>query len=129
MAYLGKVRLADVAPNHPFSHTCIILGGQRPPKTKQPLPLGQQGVIVAVKWENEDWHAIVIEAPLWCRIRLGERIVAQSEYSHLGKSVPCHWYFNESREYSLKMDYRVDEGFGYDGDIRDVHIVEIASGA
>lgn len=127
MAYLGKVRLADIAPNHPFAHNCIIIGGLRPPKPKPPLPIGQHGVIVAVKWDD-DWHAVLISAARWQRIRQGAKVVSRTKYRREGKTTLCHWIFHEGAKHSLVMDYRADEGLGFNGDIRDATIVELGGG-
>lgn len=124
MAYLGKVRLSDIAPNHPFARPCIILGGLRPPKSKSPLPAGRHGVIVAVKWDD-DWHAIVVSAARWQRIRRGEKVISRTKYWREGKMTWCHWLFDEKAERSLVMDYRTDDGLGFNGDIRDATLVEL----
>lgn len=126
MAYLGKVRLADIAPNHPFAHPCIIIGGLHPLKSKAPLPKGLHGVIVAVKWDD-DWHALVISADRWRRIRHGERVISRTKYWKEGKRIWCHWLFDEGAECSLVMDYREDDGLGFNGDIRDATIVELGA--
>lgn len=77
MTYFGKNDLREIAPNHPFAHTCVIPRGLSSLRLKPQLPRGQHGVIAAVRRED-DWHAIVISPARWHRIRQGEKVLSRA---------------------------------------------------
>lgn len=123
MAYLGKISLRDIAPTHPFAGTSIIIGGQRPPKLKAPLPVGRHGITLSVEWGYHRYY-VKVGSARWRRIRQGETITIRNKQWYEGKPFNCYWFFNMNPEYSLVVDYGEDGGTGFNGNIRDAWIEE-----
>lgn len=120
---LGKANVRDIDPDHPFAHTCIILGGFPAPRHRPPLPIGRHGVTLSVEW-GYNLYSLKIGAARWRSIRQGEAIMIRNKQWYEGKPFNCYWLFNMNSECSLVVDYGEDGGTGFNGDIRDADIEE-----
>jgi hypothetical protein len=125
MAFKGKANLADIAPNHPFAHESIIIGGHLPPPGNLPQVLlprgGSHGVNVSVSWGYE-LHDVHVSARKWKRIRAGEPVMVRSVGWYEGQSFECRWYFDLNAEYTLTVSYGDDGADGFIGNIWDATI-------
>lgn len=125
MAFKEKVKLAEIAPNHPFAHDCIIIGGHLPPPNNLPQALlprgGSHGVNVWVSWGYER-HDVNVSAKKWKRLRTGEPVMVRSVGWYEGQSFECRWYFDLNTEYTLVVSYGDDGADGFIGHIWDATI-------
>lgn len=123
MALKGNVNLADIAPNHPLAHDCIIIGACLPSwGIQQQLPRGgSHGVNGWVSWGYER-HDVHVSARKWKRILAGEPVMVKSIGWYEGKSFTCRWYFDLSAENTLVVRYGDDGADGYIGNIWDADI-------
>jgi hypothetical protein len=128
MAFEGKVNLAEIAPNHPFAHDCIIIGGHQPgwdnPHQEQLPGGGSHGVNIWVSWGYER-HDVNVSARKWKRIRAGESVMVRSTGWYEGQSFECRWYFDLSAENTLVVSYGHDGADGFIGNISDATIEPI----
>ena len=128
MAFKGKVKLAEIAPNHPFAHDCIIIGGHLPPPDNLPQALlprgGSHGVNVWVSWGYER-HDVNVSARKWKRICAGGPVMVRSVGWYEGQSFECRWYFDLNAEYTLIVSYGDDGADGFIGHIWDATIESV----
>lgn len=122
MAYIGKVKLADEAPDHPFAHPTITIGQRRP----TPRPDGKTARLM-VEW-GYDGHWLDLNAEQWYRVRCGEELVVEGlGYVYENHPFQDTWIFN-SGEYELVVLYSGenagDDGVGYNGSLRGAEIEE-----
>lgn len=128
MAYLGRVKFSDIAPNHPFARTCIILGGPpRPPepkpvpKPKEHLPVAEHGVVASFEHQGVRFF-IALDAAQWQNIRQGCTEFLRAKGERDGKPADVFWMFDDSSEPSLLVAYGVDAFRLFTGNIRDAQI-------
>jgi hypothetical protein len=122
MAYLGKIKLSEFCPNHPFAHNQISFVPCA--RAEESLPVGKHGVEVSVSWGYET-HSVKVGIAKWKQIRAGEAIMVKSIGWYEGKSFPCHWYFDLGAEDSLVVCYGDDGGQGFVGHVRSARIEQI----
>lgn len=120
MAYIGKKKLSDLAPDHPFSKPAIHLGGKPPVVHKD----GKAARITAV-W-GYDGHWLELTPEEWYAIRCGEEVFIDGPgYTYEGHDFNDTWIFNGG-EHELVVLYsnENEDGVGYNGSLRGVEIEE-----
>lgn len=123
MGYIGKVKLDEIDPNHPFASTQITFGAKKPESPKQKAKDGLAATI-SVSWGYE-LHSLTLTPDQWWKVRSGDPLGLEGEgYYYEGEFFQDYWIFSGGLDGELVVNYGNDGGTGWQGSLHSATIEE-----
>ncbi len=143
---IKRVKIADVAPNHPFAGGAVHFGLRLKPaggllsESIEPPPANGVGgntptkrvrtsATVAVRWGYARHH-LHLTARNWARVKAGKPLRIRGKgYYYEGEFFWDYWHFEGGLNGGLTVWYGDDGGVGWQGLLRSAEVVEMTLGS